>query len=67
FLRAAHFLPLAAFIVANQLPHPQLNLTELRPLALVLLREANRKRHADLGAAADDLGESREVAGDCLE
>ncbi|MDE9554510.1 hypothetical protein KKJ06_03400, partial [Xenorhabdus bovienii] len=37
FLRAAHFLPLAAFIVANQLPHPQLNLTELHPLALVLL------------------------------
>ncbi|CDG22869.1 conserved protein of unknown function [Xenorhabdus poinarii G6] len=40
FLRAAQSLPLAAFIVPNQLPHPQLNLTELRPLTLVLLFEA---------------------------
>ncbi|MDE9459738.1 hypothetical protein [Xenorhabdus bovienii] len=67
FLRAAHFLPLAAFIVANQLPHPQLNLTELHPLALVLLPEANRKRHAGLGAAAEDMGKSREIASNCLE
>ncbi|MDC9583368.1 hypothetical protein PSI15_17845 [Xenorhabdus sp. PR6a] len=40
FLRAAHSLPLAAFVVANQLAHPQLNFTDLRPLALVLLFEA---------------------------
>ncbi|MBD2816726.1 hypothetical protein ID850_18810 [Xenorhabdus sp. Flor] len=40
FLRAAHALPLAAFVAPNQLPHPQLNLTDLLALALVLLLEA---------------------------
>ncbi|CDH06500.1 conserved hypothetical protein [Xenorhabdus bovienii str. oregonense] len=40
FLRAAHSLPLAALVIANQLAHPQLNFTDLCPLALVLLLEA---------------------------
>ncbi|MEQ1965319.1 hypothetical protein ABLB69_19700 [Xenorhabdus khoisanae] len=37
FFRAAQFLRLVAFIVTNQFPHPELNLTELVLLALVLL------------------------------
>ncbi|CDH24793.1 hypothetical protein [Xenorhabdus bovienii] len=37
FLRAAQSLPLVAVVVAKQFPHPQLNLTELVLLALVLL------------------------------
>ncbi|CEE93584.1 conserved exported hypothetical protein [Xenorhabdus nematophila str. Anatoliense] len=42
FLRAAHSLPLAALVVANQFAHPQLNVTDLLALALVLLFEAVR-------------------------
>ncbi len=37
FLRAAKSLPLTAFVAAKQLPHLELNLTELVLLALVLL------------------------------
>ncbi|CDG17515.1 hypothetical protein [Xenorhabdus doucetiae] len=40
FLRAAHSLPLAAFVIANQLTHPQFDLTDSLALALVLLFEA---------------------------
>ncbi|MGJ0638998.1 DUF4329 domain-containing protein [Xenorhabdus bovienii] len=40
FLRAVQPLPLATFIVPNQFPHPELNLTELVLLAQVLLLDA---------------------------
>jgi len=32
----AHSLPLEVFIIANQFPHPQFNLTELILLALAV-------------------------------
>nr|WP_244590746.1 hypothetical protein [Xenorhabdus mauleonii] len=40
--RSSGFLSSFCLVIANQLPHPQLNVTDLRALALVLLFEAVR-------------------------